>query len=139
MLNFKKTLTSITLFNLITGPVVAQTSKVDLGGENTSNAEAQKFERVEVTGSNIRKIDIEGVAPLDTISSDEFIKSGSIEIGQVLREDPAFEAVYGNAGHVRFRGQHAGNVLILLNGLRMPKLGGGHYTTVRNIPTSAIN
>ena len=100
---------------------------------------APKYEKVEVTGSHIRKIDVQGVAPLETITSDEFVKSGSIEIGQVLREDPAFEAVYGNVGHIRFRGQHAGNVLILLNGLRMPKLNGGYYTSIRNIPTAALN
>ncbi|MCR9205446.1 MAG: TonB-dependent receptor [Halobacteriovoraceae bacterium] len=116
----------------------AQTTEVDLNQPTAKQPNATEFERVQVTGSHIRKIDIEGVAPLDTISSDEIIKSGAIEINQVLREDPAFEAVYGNVGHVRFRGQHAGNVLILLNGLRMPKLDGGYYTSVRNLPTSAI-
>lgn len=117
----------------------AQTSEVDLSDKQPSApSNAAEFERVQVTGSHIKKIDIEGVAPLDTISSEEFIRSGAIEINQVLREDPAFEAVYGNVGHVRFRGQHAGNVLILLNGLRMPKLDGGYYTSVRNLPTSAI-
>lgn len=117
----------------------ASTSVQDLDVPSAPQSGTSGFERVEVTGSHIRKIDVEGVAPLDTISSDEFIRSGSIEIGQVLREDPAFEAVYGNVGHVRFRGQHAGNVLILLNGLRMPKLNGGYYTSVRNLPTSAMN
>lgn len=123
---------------LVHQSVGAQTSQVDLDQPAASGSNASQYERVQVTGSHIRKIDIEGVAPLDTISSDEIIKSGAIEINQVLREDPAFEAVYGNVGHVRFRGQHAGNVLILLNGLRMPKLDGGYYTSVRNLPTSAI-
>ncbi len=119
--------------------ILAQTSTEVIDQPSSSESgNSRQFERVEVTGSHIRKIDVQGVAPLDTISSDEIIRSGSIEIGQVLREDPAFEAVYGNVGHVRFRGQHAGNVLILLNGLRMPKLNGGYYTSVRNIPTSAV-
>lgn len=123
--------TSLSLF--------AQTSTTDLDQPAADSSQSDpRFERVEVTGSHIRKIDVEGVAPLGMISSEEIIRSGSIEIGQVLREDPAFEAVYGNVGHVRFRGQHAGNVLILLNGLRMPKLDGGYYTSVRNIPTSAV-
>ncbi|MCF8060046.1 MAG: TonB-dependent receptor [Bacteriovoracaceae bacterium] len=130
------------LFFLLSLPVFAQTTSTSTEVIKVPSAPAANnsgFERVEVTGSHIRKIDVQGVAPLDTISSDEFLKSGSIEVGQVLREDPAFEAVYGNVGHVRFRGQHAGNVLILLNGLRMPKLNGGYYTSVRNLPTSAIN
>jgi len=117
----------------------AQTSTTELNApEPTSSDAGSKFEKIQVTGSHIRKIDVEGVAPLDIIDSKEFVNSGSIEIGQVLREDPAFEAVYGNVGHVRFRGQHAGNVLILLNGLRMPKLSGGYYTPINNLPTAAI-
>ncbi len=135
----QKTLAFISLL-LMSGALFSQeTSTTNLEDEAPRPSESKKFERVEVTGSHIRKIDVQGVAPLETIGSDEFIKSGSIEIGQVLREDPAFEAVYGNVGHVRFRGQHAGNVLILLNGLRMPKLNGGYYTSVRNIPTAALN
>ena len=132
------------LFSLPTFSQTTSTSTQVLDAPDSPSSESGSgsgsgFERVEVTGSHIRKIDVQGVAPLDTISSDEFLKSGSIEVSQVLREDPAFEAVYGNVGHVRFRGQHAGNVLILLNGLRMPKLNGGYYTSVRNLPTSAIN
>lgn len=132
-------LLSLLLFSVSSFGQTANTSVQDLDVPSSPQGQSSGFERVEVTGSHIRKIDVEGVAPLDTISSEEFVRSGSIEIGQVLREDPAFEAVYGNVGHVRFRGQHAGNVLILLNGLRMPKLNGGYYTSIRNLPTSAMN
>ncbi len=139
-------LTRFSLFLLIAiaitlapGTLFAQTSTKVLTPEvDDSNGGGQRFEKVQVTGSHIKKIDVEGVSPLDVIDSKEFVKSGSIEISQVLREDPAFEAVYGNVGHVRFRGQHAGNVLILLNGLRMPKLNGGYYTPINSLPTAAI-
>ena len=99
----------------------------------------EKIEKIEVTGSHIKRIDVEGVSPLENIDNEEFIKRGAIEISDVLKESPAFEAVYEGVGHVRFRGQHAGNVLILLNGMRMPKLDGGYYTSIRNIPTSAVS
>lgn len=133
-----KLLASLILLSSTTLLAQTTTTTLDQPPAGEESGSSRGFERVEVTGSHIRKIDVEGVAPLQTISSEEIIRSGSIEIGQVLREDPAFEAVYGNVGHVRFRGQHAGNVLILLNGLRMPKLNGGYYTSVRNIPTSAV-
>jgi iron complex outermembrane receptor protein len=125
---------------LLSASVLGQTSTSELTPppSDASDNSGQRFEKIQVTGSHIRKIDVEGVAPLDIIDSKEFVNSGSIEIGQVLREDPAFEAVYGNVGNVRFRGQHAGNVLILLNGLRMPKLNGGYYTPINNLPTAAI-
>ena len=137
-MSLSRSLTSLFVF-LFSFVSFAQTSTTELDVPKDSSSESnQKFEKIQVTGSHIRKIDVEGVAPLDIIDSKEFVNSGSIEIGQVLREDPAFEAVYGNVGHVRFRGQHAGNVLILLNGLRMPKLNGGYYTPINNLPTAAI-
>ena len=102
------------------------------------SAEDQKVEKISVTGSFIKKIDVQGIAPLESISNEEFTKRGAVEIGDVFRETPAFESVYSDGGHVRFRGQHAGNVLILLNGLRMPKLDGGYYTSIRDLPTAAI-
>ncbi len=102
------------------------------------STEDQKVEKISVTGSFIKKIDVQGIAPLESISNEEFTKRGAVEIGDVFRETPAFESVYSDGGHVRFRGQHAGNVLILLNGLRMPKLDGGYYTSIRDLPTAAI-
>jgi iron complex outermembrane receptor protein len=130
-------LTSFLFIQQVNAQGVSTTSEVErpTTSEPTST---DRIERMEVTGSHIKRIDVEGTSPVKMIDSDEFVKSGSIEIGQVLREDPAFEAVYGNVGHVRFRGQHAGNVLILLNGMRLPKLNGGYYTSIRNIPTAAL-
>lgn len=116
-------------------------TEADISDIKDPNADrdTKKIEKIEVTGSHIKRIDIEGVAPIDTIDQEEFKKVGTIEITDVLKESPAFEAVYEGVGHIRFRGQHAGNVLILLNGMRMPKLDGGYYTTVRNLPASAIS
>lgn len=115
------------------------TSTSDISDFNDGATQSEKkIEKIEVTGSHIKRIDIEGVSPLENIDNEEFTKRGAIEISDVLKESPAFEAVYEGVGHVRFRGQHAGNVLILLNGMRMPKLNGGYYTSIRNLPTAAI-
>jgi len=101
--------------------------------------EDQKVEKISVTGSFIKKIDVQGVSPLESINNEEFTKRGAIEIGDVFRETPAFEAVYSDGGNIRFRGQNAGNVLILLNGLRLPKYNGGYYTSIRDLPTAVVD
>lgn len=117
----------------------AQTSTVTLPAP--SEPEQKKdpsIERIAVTGSYIQRIDVEGPSPLETINRDEFDKSGAINLSEILKLNPSFEAVFEGPGHVRFRGQHAGNVLILLNGMRLPKLNGGYYTSVNGLPTSVI-
>jgi iron complex outermembrane receptor protein len=139
--------TSLIVSLLLTSSLHAQTSDIsesssadisDITSQNENEVKEDKIEKIEVTGSHIKRIDIEGVSALENIDQEEFTKRGAIEISDVLKESPAFEAVYEGVGHVRFRGQHAGNVLILLNGMRMPKLDGGYYTSIRNIPTSAV-
>ena len=105
----------------------------------SSSESEERVEKISVTGSFIKKIDVQGVAPLETINNEEFTKRGAVEIGDVFRETPAFESVYSDGGNVRFRGQNAGNVLILLNGLRLPKYNGGYYTSVRDLPTAVID
>lgn len=134
--------TSLILSLLLSSNIQAQTdsSAADISDlvQEEQPVKKEKIEKIEVTGSHIKRIDVEGVSPLENIDNEEFIKRGAIEISDVLKESPAFEAVYEGVGHVRFRGQHAGNVLILLNGMRMPKLDGGYYTSIRNIPTSAV-
>ncbi len=120
-------------------PIVILLSSIPSSLTYAQAAESeQRIEKISVTGSYIKKIDVQGIAPLENISNEEFTKRGAVEIGDVFRETPAFESVYSDGGHVRFRGQHAGNVLILLNGLRMPKLDGGYYTSIRDLPTAAI-
>lgn len=108
-----------------------------LFSEESTNEE-ERVERLQVTGSYISRIDVEGPFPLDIIDREEFDLLGSATIAEALKQHTAFEAVFENVGHVRFRGQHAGNVLILLNGMRLPKQGGGYYTSINGIPTSAV-
>jgi len=122
---------------ILPGAVFAQQTTGNLN-QPDSKATTQDVERLEVTGSYIRRIDIEGPSPLEMIDREEFVNSGSITLADVLKQNPSFEAVYEGVGHVRFRGQHAGNVLILLNGLRLPKLNGGYYTSVNGLPTSVL-
>lgn len=115
-----------------------ETSSQTLSTGVTSKDKNQDIEKVEVTGSYIKRIDGEGPAPVTVIDQEAFLRTGSIDVADVLKEDPAFEAVYEGSGHVRFRGQHAGNVLIMLNGMRLPKQAGGYYTSISSLPSSVM-
>ena len=100
-------------------------------------------ERIQVTGSHIKRIQIEGPSPITVIGSESFVQSGNITLEDMLRDSPYFESVQssgdGRTGYFRFRGQHAGNTLVLLNGMRLPREEGTFFTSISYLPTSAID
>ena len=53
----------------------------------------QKVEKIEVTGSNIKRVDAEGVAPITVITKDDIERSGKPTVAEVLRDLPY------NGGH----------------------------------------
>jgi iron complex outermembrane recepter protein len=135
----------ILVFSLFaSSAIMAQQSTTELApSTSTTTTESEststdRIERLQVTGSYIQRIDIEGPSPIEMINQEDFANTGSITLNDILQLNPSFQAAYEGSGHVRFRGQHAGNVLILLNGMRLPKLNGGYYTSINGIPTSVI-
>ena len=94
---------------------------------NSSNP--TKVERIEVTGSHIRRVDTEGVAPVQTITRDQLDRQTHNSVSDVLRDQGVsnFGAVREQAGiassgtaEVNLRGLGADNTLVLLNGQRLP-------------------
>ena len=49
---------------------------------------AQKVEKIEVTGSNIKRVDAEGSAPIQVITRDEIANSGKQTLTDLLRTLP---------------------------------------------------
>ena len=49
-------------------------------------ATPQKIEKIEVTGSNIKRIDAETSAPIQIITADEIRRSGRQTVTELLRE-----------------------------------------------------
>ena len=109
----------------------------DFKVENTSNSQ-KSIEQIIVTGSYIKRAGVEGYSPLKTLDSELFEETANTTIADLLKEDAAFDSVNEDTGHVRFHGQHAGNILVLLNGLNLPKKDGGFYTSIRSLPSSVI-
>jgi iron complex outermembrane recepter protein len=114
----------------------------------------QELERVEVTGSAIKRIASETALPIQTISKKEIEKSGATSTTDLLQRLPAMQnsTVEGSAvgGETYgFTGVSIHNIgetrtLVLLNGRRVAKLGGQAVTGALNgvdlnsLPVSAI-
>ncbi len=109
--------------------------------------------RVNVTGTNIKRVDTETAAPIEVITREDIQQSGFQTISDVVRSITAnnngtianqwsFGFPSGGAG-VSLRGLGSNNTLLLLNGRRLSQYGladDGHYsfTDLNQIPFDAV-
>ena len=109
--------------------------------------------RVEVTGSNIRRVDSETPAPVQVITREEIERTGAQNVNEVMRLIPANSAVayddtfisgfsVGSAG-VSLRGLGQRSTLVLINGRRMVNYGFAQniqdtFVDLNSIPLAAI-
>ena len=118
---------------------------------------AQRGERIEVTGSNIKRIQAEGALPLQIITRVDLERAGITSAEQVVMQlsanangldnlasngDVVAGAARGNNGatSANLRGQGANATLILLNGRRVAAHGlNGGVVDLNSIPFSAID
>ncbi|MBC7384966.1 MAG: TonB-dependent receptor [Cryobacterium sp.] len=104
-------------------------------------------EKIEVTGSHIKRIDTEGVSPVTTITRKELEKTGYNSIGDVLRDsnvnsfgsmrEASGSNAAGNA-EVNLRGLGSSNTLVLLNGQRLPSDAVTGAVDLNMIPMAAV-
>ncbi len=109
----------------------------------------ETIEKISVTGSRIKRTDLEGSSPVQVIMRADLILSGITNIGDILQELPAVAGAgtntsvnNGGSGAVRvsLRGLGSERTLVLLNGRRMPASGSGANASVdlSTIPTAII-
>ena len=122
-------------------------SALVFGGE----AYAQKVEKIEVVGSRIKRIDLEGPQTVEIINRQTIERSGATSVADLLR-DNSVAANFGGyraevnqgatpaagATSVNLRGLGEKNTLVLLNGKRMPTNGISGAVDVNIIPMSAV-
>lgn len=115
--------------------------------------QAAKVEKIEVTGSNIKRIDSEGIASVQVISKKDIENTGKSTVAEVLRSISANSAnslneVFTNsfspgASGLSLRGLGQKSTLVLLNGRRMANYGFAQnlqdtYVDLNTIPATAV-
>ncbi len=121
---------------------------------SSSVAHAQTAERVEITGSAIRRIDAEAALPVQVIKREDIVRSGatsSVDLLQRLSvvQGSTHEASNVGGGSFGFSGVSLHNIgetrtLVLLNGRRLAQFGGqsltgsGAAVDLNAIPVAAI-
>ena len=115
----------------------------------------QQFERVEITGSAIKRTDAEGPAPVEIITRKDIAKTGATSINELVRSIPSIDVFDqgeltsnspsgSGTSQLGLRGLGSTNLLVLLNGRRLPvnalydASGAGAAFDVNLIPISAI-
>lgn len=130
---------------LACGGVVALSSPV-YAAEPT---EEKEVERIAVTGSRLKRVDMEGATPVTTITADQMLAAGYTNAGDALRASNlnSFGSYGGTSNNtwssqatIQLKGAGAGATLVLLDGKRMAKspVLGGNAANINTIPTAAI-
>ena len=116
--------------------------------------QAQRVDKIEVTGTNIKRIDTETASPVTIITREEIQRSGATTVSEVIRQIPANNAgsfsenslnsFSAGAAAVSLRGLGAQATLVLLNGRRLtayPFANGAQVTFVdlNTIPLEVVD
>ena len=124
--------------------------------QTTPPAAPQQLERVEVTGSSIRRVDKEGQTPVQVITREELDRAGIVTAEQLIQRlttngngatnlasNSDVGAGSGRANNglsaANLRGQGANATLVLLNGRRVASHGlDGGVVDLNSIPFAAV-
>lgn len=115
----------------------------------------QQLQRVEITGSAIKRVQTEGPAPVETYTRKDIERTGATTITELVKNIASLDIddqgdLTGNSPsgsgttNLQIRGLSERNVLILLNGRRLPVnalhdgSGAGAAVDVNTIPISAL-
>lgn len=144
-------------------PTFAQTTAADRDPSATLQSEAEiesgqnasadtAGETIVVTGSRIRRPNLEAAVPVTSIGGQEFFQTGQVSVGDVLNELPAIRSTFTQSNSTRFlgtaglslldlRGLGTQRTLTLVNGRRHVGsniLGNAVEVDVNTIPTDLI-
>ena len=146
MYNNSKIATTVRIAMMFGAGAAAAISAPAFSAEDES---AESVERIEVTGSRIKRADIEGANPVQVITRQDLVASGISNMGDILQEIPSVAGAgtntainNGGSGAIRvsLRGLGSERTLVLLNGRRMVASGTGADSSVdlSTIPTAIV-
>ncbi|WP_020651574.1 TonB-dependent receptor domain-containing protein [Massilia niastensis] len=107
------------------------------------------MQRVEVTGSRIRQVDLETAQPIQVMSQEQIQKSGLVTVGDIINNlssagTPAFSkgsTLTSNreqgGQYINMRNLGANRLLVLVNGKRWTQTVAG-YTDLSTVPSALI-
>lgn len=111
-------------------------------------AQEQQMQRVEITGSAIKRINVEGALPVQTLTQEAIAKTGATNIAELIQTLPAMQgftvsaiaAGTNSGGRVSASIHDIGEAytLVLLNGRRLAPQGSGSTVNLQAIPMSAV-
>ncbi|GLR46296.1 TonB-dependent receptor [Sphingomonas astaxanthinifaciens DSM 22298] len=113
--------------------------------------EATKEGEIVVTGSRIRRPNIESPVPVTSLTAEELTSSGDVNVGDALNDLPSIRSTYSQANSTRFigttglnlldlRGLGVTRTLVLVNGRRHVTASPGDFLVdVNTIPTDLID
>jgi iron complex outermembrane receptor protein len=111
-------------------------------------AQDAPIQRVEVTGSAIKRINVEGALPIQTLSQEAIAKTGATSVAELVQTLPAMQgftigaiAAGTNSGgrvSASIHGIGEEYTLVLLNGRRLAPQGSGSAVNLQAIPMSAV-
>ena len=129
---------------LLPAPLLAQTTD-----------QPKRVDKIEVTGTNIKRVDTETASPIQIITADDLKRSGATTIAEALRNLPIANAGSLNdiatsnsfavgSSSISLRGLGASATLILLNGRRLASYGlanGGQFQFVNldTLPLAVVD
>ncbi|RTR34315.1 TonB-dependent receptor [Shewanella atlantica] len=111
--------------------------------------ESAEVERIEVTGSRIKRSDLEGASPVTTITADDMKVEGNFTVADALRNSNlnsfgSFSEASGSSWQsqatINLRGAGSSRTLVLIDGKRFPgsPTMGGASANLNAIPMAAV-
>ncbi len=136
-------------FALAAGAIVAVGAGNAFAQTTEPSGKAEELERIEVTGTRIRQVDVETAAPVLTITRAEIEKQGFQSVSDILqnisamgappltRAQPLSAGEVAGGTFISLRNLGAQRTLVLINGRRLGISTSG-LSDVSNIPAVAI-
>lgn len=108
---------------------------------------AEEGDRIEVTGSRIKRTEVEGANPIQTIDRKDIERKGYSTLGEVVKDigansfgstQPSSNAFSPGYADVNLRGLGSSSTLVLLNGQRIPTDAITGATDINLTPVAAV-
>jgi iron complex outermembrane recepter protein len=133
--------------NVRSAAALAMIGTISAGAVYAQQQDTQKLERIEITGSRIKKSDATAESPIVAVTAEELRQSGIVTVEQFLNTLPQVTAGLSSQSNnpssngrafIDLRGLGSGRNLVLINGRRAMGSTGGGTVDTNTIPTSLI-